>query len=149
MKKLIPLLLAMAMTLSLCACGEKKTEDTKGDGGRTTVEIDEGIDSVVEEANKSVAALPLNKDSWDFYGALVEEDDGDTVYCVYLIAKKSFDTTLKMIWTDTEITTTGKMAYNSVVDLFDGTGVGVYVVFEDSKENMLYGYNGEEVTHLD
>jgi hypothetical protein len=80
---------------------------------------------------------------------LVEEDDGDTVYCVYLIAKKSFDTTLKMIWTDTEITTTGKMAYNSVVDLFDGTGVGVYVVFEDSKENMLYGYNGEEVTHLD
>lgn len=148
MNKMIPLLLALAMTLSLCACGEKKTEDTKQAGGRTTVEIDQGIDSIVQQADKAVAALPLNKDSWDFHGALVEEDDGDTVYCVYLVAKSSFDTTLKMIWKETEITTTGKMAYNSVVDLFDGKGVGVYVVFEDSKENMLYGYNGEEVTHL-
>lgn len=149
MKKLITLLLATAMTLSLCACGEKKAEGAKKDDGRTVVEIDQGIDDVVKQADKSVAALPLNKDSWDFHGALVEEDDGDTVYCVYLIAKSSFDTTLKMIWKDTEISTTGKIAYNSVVDLFDGTGVGVYVVFEDSKENMLYGFNGEEVSNLD
>lgn len=149
MKRLITLLLTMAMILSLCACSEKKTEDAKEADGLTVVEIDQEIDSIVQQADKAVAALPLNKDSWDFHGALVEADDGDTVYCVYLIAKKSFDTTLKMIWTDTEITTTGKIAYNSVVDLFDGAGVGVYVVFEDSKENMLYGFNGEEVSNLD
>lgn len=74
MKKLITLLLAVLMCLSLCACGEDDAPDgsqsaqnpATGNEGSTTQSIPQGTESIQETTAPAVPGLELSDDLADF-----------------------------------------------------------------------------------
>lgn len=114
------------------------------DSGKTIVEVKQDTNDLIKQADEE-----LEKENFGKLEVKTTFSEDDNIYYVFLCSPNSdFDLTVKNIWEEEQILPFVERAYNKVVDLFNDTGIGVYVTITDSKDNNLYGYNGLEITYF-
>ena len=129
MKKMIPLLLALAMILSLCACGANAPKT---------------ISKATEAADKQLDSW--NKTSYNGYKYLSSYRDG-----IYLIIMRNTDGA-DVSLLPSVVEGAAKEAYTKSAQTFSNVEDGevtVAIVVQDENKNNLYLYDGNSLHDYD